>query len=346
VKSSEFDYCLPPELIAQQPPPERTAARMMVVDRRAGTFGDHGVNDLPSFLRAGDLLVMNETRVIPARLFGRRPDTGGKVEVLLVEEREPGLWEAMYRAAGRPRAGLELLFDGVGAARIDGMEPAGRVLLRFPPGTPVWDLIEAHGAVPLPPYIRREARSAAYAGDRERYQTVYARHPGAIAAPTAGLHFTQALLDVLAQRGVARAAVTLHVGPGTFRSVACEDVENHAMESERYAVGEDAARLINGLDRAHGRVVAVGTTTVRACESAARATGRVEAGEGRTSLFIRPPFDFRVTDALLTNFHLPRSTLLMLVSAFAGRDLILEAYRAAVDRRYRFYSYGDCMLIV
>jgi S-adenosylmethionine:tRNA ribosyltransferase-isomerase len=345
MKTSDFDYDLPPELIAQEPPSERTDARMMVLDRRTGAFSDHTVRELPDFLRAGDLLVMNETRVIPARLFGRRVDTGGRVEVLLVEEREPQLWEAMYRAAGRPRQALDLQFEGVGPACVEGVD-RGRVLLRFPAGTPVSELIEAHGSVPLPPYIRREPGAPTSAADRDRYQTVYARHSGAIAAPTAGLHFTEGLLDACERRGVTRTAVTLHVGPGTFKPMACDDVGEHEMESERYVIGDSAARCINGVDRASGRIVAVGTTTVRACESAALQTGRVEAGSGRTSLFIRPPFPFRVTDGLLTNFHLPKSTLLMLVSALAGPERVMAAYRAAVARHYRFYSYGDCMLVL
>jgi S-adenosylmethionine:tRNA ribosyltransferase-isomerase len=346
MKLSEFDYVLPPDRIAQEPLPDRAAARMLVVDRRSRTFADHVVRDLPALLAPGDLLVLNETRVIPARLFGRRLDTGGRVEVLLVEELEPNLWDALYRATGRARAGLELLLDGAAPARIAAALSGGRVHLAFAPGTAVPDLLAAHGAMPLPPYIRRPRAAGAYAADRDRYQTVYARHAGAIAAPTAGLHLTAQLLEDCARRGIDHTAVTLHVGPGTFKPVACDCVDDHTMESERYAIPAAAAERIAAVDRARNRVVAVGTTTVRACESAVREHMPLGACAGRTALFIRPPFDFRVTDALLTNFHLPKSTLLMLVAALAGRDLMFGAYRTALERGYRFYSYGDCMLIL
>ncbi|MBU1693557.1 MAG: tRNA preQ1(34) S-adenosylmethionine ribosyltransferase-isomerase QueA [Verrucomicrobia bacterium] len=342
MRTQDFDYKLPPERIAQLPAERRDDARMLVVERRTGLLRHQRVQDLPVFLRPGDLLVANNTRVIPARLFGAKP-TGGKVEILFLEEREPGVWEVLMHAARRPKIG-DVIRLGDGAARAlllaDGEK--GRAVLRVE-GAEVLDLLDRFGLPPLPPYIRRPARRGV---DDHRYQTIYAEHPGAVAAPTAGLHFTPELLARLQAAGIPMAFVTLHVGLGTFRPVSAEHVEDHRMEAERYIVPGDTARRIEETRGHGGRIVAVGTTTVRTLESVAAEHGRVVPTAGRTALFIRPPFEFRATDALLTNFHLPRSTLLMLVCAFAGRDLVLHAYREAVEQGYRFYSYGDCMLLV
>ncbi len=342
---SDFDYHLPPELIAQYPAPERTCARLLVLRPATGEIAHRQFPDLLEYLAPGDLLVLNETRVFPARLYGRRADTGGKLEVVLLHERQPGAWEALVQPGRRALPGVSVLFgDGSLQAEIVERTAAGGRLLRFTPGDPglFWSQVHALGETPLPPYIRRRAEQA----DVERYQTVYARVTGSVAAPTAGLHFTQSLLDRVRERGVQTAFVLLHVGLGTFRPVRAEEVETHPMHEEFYRLGEAEAALINETRRRGGRIVAVGTTTVRLLESAATGDGSVAAGEGWTRLFIYPGYRLQVVDALVTNFHLPRSTLLMLVSALAGRDLVLHAYQEAVARRYRFFSYGDAMLII
>ncbi len=353
----DFDYELPRERIAQRPAPRRDESRLLVVDRASGSWRDARFAEIGDHLRPGDLLVVNETAVLPARLRARRAD-GAEVEILLVrpadrsnpEDVSGGEWEALAGPARKARPGerLELLGRDGSLAEHSSVQvleqlPSGgrRVRLRVPGDPREW--IASHGHVPLPPYIDRPDEAL----DRERYQTVYARRPGAVAAPTAGLHFTSELLDRLAGRGIRRAAVTLHVGPGTFRPVTAERAEDHVMEQEWYRIGGETAREIGETREAGGRIVAVGTTTVRALESAARGwAGGPAASEGWTDLFLLPGAEFRVVDALLTNFHLPRSTLLLLVSAFAGRELVLEAYRHAVRAGYRFYSYGDAMLIV
>ncbi len=353
----DFDYELPRERIAQRPAAQRDASRLLVVDRAAGSWRDARFAEIGDHLRSGDLLVVNETAVFPARLRARQPG-GAEVEILLIrpadrsdpEDASSGEWEALAGPARRARPGERLaLLDRDGSPAPDASVeilaslPAGgrRVRLSVPGGPREW--IAAHGHVPLPPYIDRPDEAL----DRERYQTVYARRPGAVAAPTAGLHFTPDLLDELATRGVGRAAVTLHVGPGTFRPVTAERADDHVMEEEWYRIGAETARAIGETRAGGGRVVAVGTTAVRALESAARGWRAGPApAEGWTDLFLVPGAEFRIVDALLTNFHLPRSTLLLLVSAFAGRELVLDAYRHAVRSGYRFYSYGDAMLIV
>jgi S-adenosylmethionine:tRNA ribosyltransferase-isomerase len=347
MKTADFDYDLPPDLIAQHPAAERDRSRMMVVHRGDGTIAHRTFTDLPAYLRAGDVLVVNNTRVIPARVFGRKPGTGGRVEILLLEEVQPGTWDVLLHAARRPAPGSVVeLGDGRAAAVILADE-GGRTTIRIQSDRPWREVIEEIGLPPLPPYIKRkDAAPEVTAEDRERYQTLFAERPGAVAAPTAGLHFTPSVLAAIEAKGVARAAVTLHVGVGTFRPVEAENVEDHEMAEERYEIGETAAGRIEAARRAGGRVVAVGSTTVRALETVAAEHGAVVSAAGRTRLFIRPPHAFQVTDALLTNFHLPRSTLLMMVSAFAGRELVLRAYAEAVRERYRFYSYGDCMLIL
>ena len=347
MKTSDFFYHLPPELIAQHPSRDRTQARMMVIQRAKGAFDHRRVADLPAFLHPGDLLVVNDTRVIPARLYGQKSGTGGRVEILLIEETVPGIWEALLRARHtKPGARLDLA-DSQIQAEILAVKDEGRVMLRLRHARPLLDILATDGVPPLPPYIKRTAANTLQrATDRERYQTMYACNPGAVAAPTAGLHFTGALLTTLEQHGVRRAAVTLHVGPGTFKPVTVTEVEQHRMDAERYTVPEVAARLIRATRLTKGRIVAVGSTVVRTLETVAADRDFVMAAQGRSNLFIYPPYRFKVVDALLTNFHLPSSSLLMMVSALAGRELILRAYAEAIRERYRFYSYGDCMLII
>ena len=350
MKASDFDYDLPLELIAQEPPARRDGARMMVLDRAARTVEHRNFADLPGYLRANDLLVANDTRVIPARLFGRKAKagTGGKVEFLLLEELSPGVWDALMRSRRRPKVGEQVILDddlAVATVLEDG--ELGRVKVRVESEIPWLEVLDRIGQTPLPPYIlRKETTPERRAADKVRYQTVFAREPGAVAAPTAGLHFTPEVLDRLAAHGVGQAAVTLHVGIGTFRPVAVETVEEHKMDFERWQIPDATAAKIGAAKAAGGRVVAVGTTSVRTLESAAARLEGFGAGQGRTDLFIYPPYEFKVVDALVTNFHLPKSTLIMMISAFAGREFVREAYREAIRERYRFFSYGDCMLIL
>jgi S-adenosylmethionine:tRNA ribosyltransferase-isomerase len=344
---ADFDYDLPAELVAQTPA-ARGASRLLVLDRRRDRLIHAAVADLPGFLAAGDLIVVNDTRVFPARLLGRRVPSGGAVECLLISRQDDDRWEALMHPGQKLKPGARVRFEGAAGAleaEVLSRHFHGRRVVRLEAaaGADVDQLIDAIGHVPLPPYIKRPDAEA----DRERYQTIYARARGSVAAPTAGLHFTPALLDALDAAGVERAALTLHVGYGTFKPVRVERVEDHTVDAERYEIPPDAARAINRALDAGRRIVAVGTTTTRALEDAARrGGGRVAAGGAETSLFIHPGFAFAVVGALLTNFHLPRSSLLMLVAAFAGRDRILAAYRDAVANRYRFYSYGDAMLIL
>lgn len=347
---ADFDYELPEALIAQQPLPERTASRMLVLDRAGDRLIHTGVRELGRFLNAGDLLILNNTRVVPARIWGERTDTGGEVEVLLLDPLpSPGDWTAMYKASHRPRAGLAVaLAGGRIHATVLSDHGGGRVDLRLVSEDPLMQVLQEEGVAPLPPYIRREhgGDSGQIASDKSRYQTVYAAEPGAIAAPTAGLHLSEALLSELAGAGIDHAFVTLHVGPGTFLPVKAEQVHEHVMEAERYVVPEATAAAVRAVRQRGGRVVAVGSTSVRTLESVAGEDGTLTPGAGRSALYIYPPYRFRVVDAMLTNFHLPRSTLLMMIAALAGRERVLAAYREAVAQRYRFYSYGDCMLIV
>lgn len=341
MRVSDFDYELPEDLIAQQPVEPRDAARLLVVDRETGRLEHRRFRDLPRYLTAGDVLVLNDTRVIPARLFGLKEPTGGRVEVLLLERREPDVWEALVRPGRRVPAGSRVAFGqgGLRAVVLDRTEAGGR-LLRFEPAGELDRRLGELGQMPLPPYIR------APLCDPERYQTVYARQEGSAAAPTAGLHFTPALLRQVADHGVQVAYLTLHVGLGTFRPVQVERIEEHTMHAEYYAVPEATAAAVNKARRDGRRVVAVGTTVARTLEAAAGDDGAVRAGEGRTDLFIYPGYRWKVVDGLVTNFHLPRSTLLMLVSAFLGRERTLAAYEEAVRQRYRFFSFGDAMLIL
>ncbi len=360
MKTSDFDYELPPGLIAQSPLPERSASRMLVLPRDGGSVVHRGISDILDYVSPGDLLVVNNTKVFPARILGERISTGGQVELLLTHrvdhDKDGEVWEALMRSGFRPRAGVLLsMADGHLGAEI--LEPlsGGRVRVRLTGGGSIDAILDRHGKVPLPPYIRRDADDAG-AGreemDRSRYQTIYADRRGAVAAPTAGLHFTDAILKRLHDHGVDTATVTLHVGPGTFRPVTADDVTEHRMDAEWYEVKAEAAEQIRATREAGRRVFAVGTTTVRTLETVAMEHGTVVAATGWSHLFIRPPFAFRAVDGLLTNFHLPRSTLLMLVSAFCdgegggGRERLLDAYAEAITGQYRFYSYGDCMLIV
>jgi S-adenosylmethionine:tRNA ribosyltransferase-isomerase len=339
---SEFDYELPDDLIAQQPLEQRDASRMLVVDRQNGTWADSAFREFPGFLRPNDVVVVNNSRVIPARLSGRRAETGGAVEIFLVREVEARIWEALVRPGGRLRAGASVVF-GDGKLIAELLDEPGHELrqVRFSCEGSFEEVLAELGSTPLPPYIKRSDSPA----DRDRYQTIYSKNPGAIAAPTAGLHFTDDVFAAVRTRA-AVAEVTLHVGYGTFEPVRVDDVDQHSVSSEHFVISTEAAETINRARSNGGRVVVVGTTTMRALESAASDTGQVEAMRGEASLTIKPGYRFRVADALLTNFHLPRSSLLVLVSAFAGRGLVLSAYGHAVEERYRFYSYGDCMLIV
>jgi S-adenosylmethionine:tRNA ribosyltransferase-isomerase len=335
VDPADFDYALPEELIAQAPLAERSASRLLHV-QPGGGVGDLRVTALPRLLAPGDLLVVNETRVVPARLYGHKA-SGGAVELLLERVLEHDVALAQLRTSHPPRAGTRLAFEGSADAEVIGRrEPF--FLVRFT--EPVLEVLERAGHVPLPPYIRRRDEAT----DHERYQTVFARTPGSVAAPTAGLHFDAKLLDALAGRGVGRSAVTLHVGAGTFAPLREAQLASGRLHAERVSVGEAAVAAIAATRARGGRVIAVGTTVVRALETAA-AGGALAHFTGETDLFIRPGFDFRVVDALVTNFHLPRSSLLMLVCAFGGRDRVLAAYRHAVANRYRFFSYGDAMLL-
>lgn len=338
MKTSDFDYFLPDELIARYPLAQREASRLLCVDPARGGFSDRMFTDLPDFFRPGDLLVFNDTRVIKARLFGLKA-SGGRVEALV--ERVLGEHEALafIRASHAPKSGMNLRFEAAFDAEV--LDRQGDLYrLRFDPARSVLAWLEAFGHLPLPPYIDRPAES----GDAERYQTVYAREPGAVAAPTAGLHFDQAMLARLQAAGVSRAFVTLHVGAGTFQPVRVEDVSEHRMHREWYAIPAATCQAVAETRARGGRICAVGTTSLRALESAASA-GELVAGTGETEIFIRPGYRFQMVDRLITNFHLPRSTLLMLVSALAGHELLRRAYAHAVSSRYRFFSYGDAMLI-
>ncbi len=345
---SDFDFNLPPELIAQEPPAERGGSRLMVVDRAAGTLEHRAFSDLPALLRAGDCLVVNDTRVFPARLIGVRLPGGGAAECFLVRpSAEPDSWIALVHPGQRLREGSRMRFDRAGRtlhAEVTGRHFHGRRTVRLwtDDGAPVRDAIDAIGHVPLPPYIKRDDDPS----DRDRYQTVYARERGSIAAPTAGLHFTPGILSALASKGVERVQITLHVGYGTFQPVRVAQIDEHQMEPEQYEVTPESAEALTKARRAQRRIIAVGTTTTRTLESLTLTPdGVVTPGRGETALFIRPGHAFQLVSGLITNFHLPQSSLLMLVSAFAGRDATLSAYRAAVQARYRFYSYGDAMFI-
>ena len=342
MRIEDLDYDLPPERIAQRPAARREGSRLLVVERATGRLHDHRFDEIAEWLRPGDALVVNETRVIPARLDLRR-SSGGKVEILLVRAEAGGAWRALARPAKKAPVGASLeTADGCLAFEVVEAGAEGERLLRVVRGD-LHEALQAHGRVPLPPYIHRAPEPL----DRERYQTVFARVDGAVAAPTAGLHFSVELLRTLEERGVVRVPVLLHVGPGTFRPVTCSDPIHHAMDEEYFEVSAEAARALAGVRSRGARIVAVGTTVVRALESACDWNdGRLLPASGWTRKYVFPPYEFRAVDALLTNFHLPRTTLLLLVAAFAGLELTLRSYHHAVAAGYRFYSYGDAMLIV
>jgi len=342
MKITEYDYTLPQELIAQFPVERRDESRLMIVRRGEQSIEHKRFHDIASFLHQGDCLVVNETKVFPSRLRARRVPTGAQIEVFLLRAHDETLWETLVKPGRRATVGTRLRFeDGMSGEVIDLLED-GRRLIRFDGDEPVTDFMDRWGEVPLPPYVSRRPTEA----DRDRYQTVYAKEPGAVAAPTAGLHFTDELLDTLKMKSVRIAPVLLHVGIGTFRPVSTEDPREHQMESEYYEISTGSADMINEIKCEGGRIVAVGTTTVRTLESAVDEEKRLKKQSGWTDMFIYEPYTFKVVDVLLTNFHLPRSTLLMLVSAFAGREFIMEAYQEAIKEKYRFYSYGDAMLIL
>ena len=340
---SDFDYDLPSDLIAQTPLEHRDASRMLVLNRREQSWIDSSFKEFTRYLRPNDVVVVNNSRVIPARLTGNR-ETGGQVEIFLVREIENQIWEALVRPGSRLKQGSKVSF-GEGKLTAEILDDPGAELrrVRFYCDGSFDDLLAQIGSTPLPPYIKRP--SGASAEDRERYQTIYSKHRGAIAAPTAGLHFTPEVLAEV-KRNASLAEITLHVGYGTFEPVRVDDVAEHSVSGERFEISGSAAQIINDARANGGRVIVVGTTTMRALESAANENGEVEPGSGVATLTIKPGYEFRIAGALLTNFHLPRSSLLLLVSAFAGRALVLSAYRHAVAQRYRFYSYGDCNLIL
>lgn len=337
----DFYYELPRELIAQDPLEDRSGSRLLVLNRSTGETEHHIFREIREYLRPGDCLVVNDTKVIPARLIGSREGTGAKIEVLLLKRRADDVWETLVKPGKKARPGVRLCFgDGLLRGEVLEVVEEGNRLIRFTYEGIFEEILDRLGQMPLPPYITHQLK------DRNRYQTVYAKHDGSAAAPTAGLHFTPELLDEIRKKGVQIAHVTLHVGLGTFRPVKVEAIEAHHMHSEFYVVEEEQARIINETRAGGGRIIAVGTTSCRTLESAADEDGVLRAGSGWTDIFIYPGYEFRLTDCLITNFHLPESTLLMLVSALAGRERILKAYEAAVKERYRFFSFGDAMFII
>ena len=349
MKTEKLDYNLPPELIAQQPLAVRSDSRLLVLDRAAGRLADTTFSRIAGLLLPGDCLVLNDTKVLPARFFARRR-TGGKIEGLFLAETGPRLWEVMIKGVRKIKAGESLYLkdrqknDCCTAVVLEKIAE-GRCLLRIDADTDAEALLDDIGFPPLPPYIKRNDDLETAEIDKRRYQTIYARKPGAIAAPTAGLHFTEKLIERLKQAGVTFAQITLHVGTGTFMPVAAENLEDHNIHAERFSIDEDNARIINTAKKNARRIIPVGTTSVRTLETIASGS-ELRAAAGTTGLFITPGYRFKITDAMITNFHLPKSTLLALVAAFAGLDSILAAYQHAIEQKYRFYSYGDAMLII
>lgn len=339
---SEFDYNLPAELIAQEPPEERGGSRMLVVDRRNASFSDRQFADLPSFFCEGDVLVLNNTKVFPARLFGRT-ETGAQVEIFLVREMDNGHWETLARPGRRLSVGKRIVFDESLTGEVVEKFDDGKVVVDLAASGDLFAILDDIGRTPLPPYIKREALNID--SDRERYQTVFAKERGAIAAPTAGLHFTPKIMRAIADRGVAITELTLHVGYGTFEPVKVDDTARHTVSAERFSLTAEVAETLNNAKDDGRRIIAVGTTTTRALESSITMLGRFAAGDHTANLTILPGYEFKAVNALMTNFHLPKSSLLILTSTFGGHELIMNAYRHAVAARYRFYSYGDCMFI-
>lgn len=340
MKTADFDYELPQELIAQDPLEQRDSSRLLILDKKTGERTHRIFHDIIDYLHEGDCLVINNTKVIPARLIGEREGTGGKVEVLLLKRKTDNVWETLVKPGKKARPGMRLSFGGgLLHAEVQEVVDEGNRLIRFEYEGIFEEILDQLGQMPLPPYITHQLK------DKNRYQTVYARYEGSAAAPTAGLHFTEELLQRIQEKGVKIARVTLHVGLGTFRPVKVEDVTEHHMHTEFYHVSQEAADIINETKKQGGRVICVGTTSCRTIESAADEHGVVQATEGDTDIFIYPGYRFKVLDCLITNFHLPESTLLMLVSALAGKENIMAAYKEAVEMRYRFFSFGDAMFI-
>lgn len=340
MKLSEFSYDLPKELIAQDPLEDRTSSRLMLLDKDSGEVRHDVFSNIIDYLNPGDCLVLNDTKVIPARLIGTKADTGAQIEVLLLKRRENDIWETLVKPGKKAKPGCEIIFaDGLLKAKVSDIVQEGNRLIQFQYEGIFEEILDQLGQMPLPPYITHQLK------DRSRYQTVYAVNDGSAAAPTAGLHFTMDLLDKIKKKGIDIAKVTLHVGLGTFRPVKEENILNHHMHSEYFQIGQEAADKINHAKRNGGRVISVGTTSCRTLESAVDSNGLVQAVSGDTEIFIYPGYEFKAIDALITNFHLPESTLLMLVSALAGRESVLNAYETAVKEKYRFFSFGDAMFI-
>ena len=340
MKTSDFYYDLPQELIAQDPLEDRSSSRLLHLSMKDGSVEHRHFTDILDYLKEGDCLVVNDTRVIPARLYGHKEETGALIEILLLKRKENDIWECLVKPGKKARPGAKLVFgDGILKGEIIDVVEEGNRLIQFQYEGIFEEILDQLGEMPLPPYITHKLE------DKNRYQTVYAKNDGSAAAPTAGLHFTQELLQKVQEKGVKIAHVTLHVGLGTFRPVKVDDVENHHMHSEFYVVEEDQAKLINDTKKQGGRVISVGTTSCRTLESATDEDGVLHPGSGWTELFIYPGYQFKMIDGLITNFHLPESTLMMLVSALAGKDRIMAAYEEAVKERYRFFSFGDAMFI-
>ena len=341
MKRQDFYYDLPEELIAQDPLEDRSSSRLLVLDKKTGETQHHTFREIVNYLNPGDCLVINDTKVIPARLIGAKEETGAKIEVLLLKRKQNDVWETLVKPGRKAKTGTRISFgDGLLKGEVIDVVDEGNRLIRFEYDGIFEEILDQLGQMPLPPYITHQLK------DKDRYNTVYAAHEGSAAAPTAGLHFTPELLEEIDRKGVDIARVTLHVGLGTFRPVKVEDVENHHMHSEFYMIDEKAAEKINGAKARGGRIICVGTTSCRTIESAADENGHLKACSGWTEIFIYPGYTFKVLDGLITNFHLPESTLIMLVSALAGREHVLAAYEEAVRERYRFFSFGDAMLII
>ena len=339
MRTEDFDYNLPEELIAQHPADKRDFSRLMVVDRKTGQREDKRFYDIIDYLNEGDLLVMNDTRVIPARLFGHRPEKEEKIEVFLLENIEKDKWEVLVKPGKKMKIGTKCIFSDELSLEVIDIKEDGNRVVEFSYEGIFQEILDKLGNMPLPPYIKEKLK------DKERYQTVYSKNPGSVAAPTAGLHFTKDLLKKIEDKGVKLAFITLNVGLGTFRPVKVDDVKNHKMHSEYYQISKETADLINETKKNNKRIISTGTTTTRTLESVFKKNGRIKEDSGWTDIFIYPGFEFNVIDCQITNFHLPKSTLIMLVSALANREIILDAYKDAVDKKYRFFSFGDAMFL-
>jgi S-adenosylmethionine:tRNA ribosyltransferase-isomerase len=343
MRVNDFDYKLPPDLIAQHPSQKREASRMMILNRMKGEIKHKYFYNIIDYLRPDDLLIINNTQVIPARLFGKK-ETGANIEIFLIQQIDNTIWQCLLRPQKRIRAGIKIIINDEHFVEVLEREPDGKWLIQTPEQFD--KIIYQLGNMPLPPYIKRDRKNKFEPEDRQRYQTVYASIPGAVAAPTAGLHFTPEIMTLLKEKGVHIAELTLHVGMGTFKPVKCDSIKNHVMHKEYYHLSEEAARQINSYKAEKKRIVAVGTTSIRTLETiASENNGKIIPASGWSQIFIYPGYQFKVVDSCITNFHLPRSTLIMLVSAFAGKDFIFKAYNEAIQEKYRFYSYGDCMFI-